>query len=317
MPPRGRSLEPCLRAKRDASIPPESWQSNSPCGQKRVSDLPFALAWNTPHFASESGIDYGIFMRQAHFDAAATAQRMLRDWRALHALTEDWQNRILRSSLPRPAAIRAINALAPLTANTLYTRDGRIVFFCRQKTILEPRLPCPILTRFSLHCSPFSRALLHSICASLRTLQTVSGLMSGTLGNPEIALDVPGETASQLQHVSPLEIPHVLSAFEVTATFINQAALFVQQTGDREFLRAYYPVLKRGAEEIRKESLPPDPFSHCSRERSITWHGCGSIGRKRNSSAVSGAGASSQRSPLPYAFLQKSAFSMLQPLTAC
>lgn len=227
-------------------------------------DLPFVVAWHTPHFVSQIGGDYGHYYQAATENAAATARHLAREWRPLHALTEEWQNRILFSNLPRPAAKRVINALAPLTANTLYTRDERLVFFSDAEayggtsaSLTESHALFPMLLAF------FPRLAAQHL-RQFAALQAPSGLVPATLGDIETSLEVPSADSVLPLKPSSAEPPRTLDLYHANITFLLEMALFVQQTGDREFLKTFYPQIMRCAEALNTEQMPRDETHNTS-----------------------------------------------------
>ena len=91
-------------------------------------DLPFSVSWFLPHLATPGGEDVGHYYEVAFASAEEAGRQLLEDWTSLYGLTEEWQKRLLFSNLPRWSARRIINSVAPLTANTVHTRDGRFAF---------------------------------------------------------------------------------------------------------------------------------------------------------------------------------------------
>jgi len=227
---------------------------------KESLDLPFVVAWHTPHFVSQIGGDYGHYYQAAAEDAATTARYLAREWRPLHALTEEWQNRIVFSNLPHPAAKRVINALAPLTANTLYTRDERLVFFSEAEayggtsaSLTESHAIFPMLLAF------FPRLAAQHL-RQFAALQAPSGLLPITLGDTEKSLEVPNANPALPSPPNTTEPPRTLEVFLANAAFLLEMTQFVQQTGDREFLKTLYPQIKRCAEALKTVNLPQDNF---------------------------------------------------------
>lgn len=91
-------------------------------------DVPFAIAWTSPHRYAPSGEDLGYYYQIAFADSYAAARYLLDNWSALYGLTEEWQKRLLGSNLPLWMTRRLINSAASLSTTALHTRDGRFVW---------------------------------------------------------------------------------------------------------------------------------------------------------------------------------------------
>ncbi len=93
-----------------------------------ATEIPFAVSWYVKHLKTPQGEDVGHYYEVPFAGAQDAARQLLEDWRSLYGLTEEWQKRLTFSNLPVWEARRIINAAAPLTANTIHTRDGRFAF---------------------------------------------------------------------------------------------------------------------------------------------------------------------------------------------
>jgi uncharacterized protein (DUF608 family) len=91
-------------------------------------DVPFAVAWTSPHRYAPSGEDLGYYYQLAFSDSRAVARYALDNWSTLTSLTDEWQKRLLGANLPLWMSRRLINSAAPLSTAALHTRDGRFVW---------------------------------------------------------------------------------------------------------------------------------------------------------------------------------------------
>ena len=91
-------------------------------------EIPFAVAWHTPHYYTLSGVDYGRYDAKLFADAPKAGRALLSEWRSLLALTEEWQQSLRFSNLPRWLVRRLISSVTPLQTNTLHTEDGKFAF---------------------------------------------------------------------------------------------------------------------------------------------------------------------------------------------
>jgi uncharacterized protein (DUF608 family) len=91
---------------------------------KESRDIAFSIAWDTPRMYVKSGKEYGHFY-QLNFDNASEIGRYLLENRQSNcALIDDWQNKLLESSLPRWLSAKLINDAHVLFTNTILTRDA-------------------------------------------------------------------------------------------------------------------------------------------------------------------------------------------------
>ena len=86
-------------------------------------DVPFAVAWYTPRLNTIEGGDYGHYYQNLWPDSYRVARALLTEWHSLLALTEEWQQRILFSNLPRWLARRLIDSVTPITTHSIFTKD--------------------------------------------------------------------------------------------------------------------------------------------------------------------------------------------------
>jgi uncharacterized protein (DUF608 family) len=92
--------------------------------ERETRELAFAVAWYTPRLYTDSGAEYGHIYEKTFEDANAVGRYALENRLSLRALTEEWQNRLLRSSLPGWLSRKIVNDAAPLFTHTILTRDS-------------------------------------------------------------------------------------------------------------------------------------------------------------------------------------------------
>jgi hypothetical protein len=246
-------------------------------------DLPFAVAWYTPHLNTGEGGDYGHFYQTLWPNSYAAARALLTEWHSLLALTEEWQERILFSNLPRWLARRLINSVSPLATHSVYTRDGT---FALLDEVGAPALrgPAPPADRdaavppastpdFGLGprpARPGSRliSLTHRLAISglltdffpqlsareLRMFMArlaADGSLPSSLGDVDRIIGAPkaGSLAAVEETLvlsnGPAAPSRTEQAVEDTSSFLLETAQYVLRTGDREFLRATFPAVRR------------------------------------------------------------------------
>lgn len=105
-----------------------------------IIEIPFAVSWYQPHHYLSSGEDAGHYYQRVFSSANSTGRRLLEDWRSLLGLTEEWQQRLTYSNLPRWMVRRFIASTVPLTTSTVHTRDGRFALIGTVGPPLSPHL---------------------------------------------------------------------------------------------------------------------------------------------------------------------------------
>ncbi|MCW3052585.1 MAG: putative bile acid beta-glucosidase, partial [Chthonomonadales bacterium] len=192
-------------------------------------DVPFAVAWTSPHRYAPSGEDLGHYYQVAFADSHAVARYLLDNWSALYGLTEEWQKRLLSSNIPLWMSRRAINSAAALSTATLHTRDGRFVW---QGEPGAPDLP-----------------LTSAAPESLEQREARLGAFGLTLSLfPQLAAQAVRHAGGQIAlHAGP-------PAPDAAADYTLLLAQYALGTNDPAFLQREYPHLRRAIAAL----LPPD-----------------------------------------------------------
>lgn len=217
-------------------------------------EVPFALAWYTPRHYALNGAEYGHLYEKSFVDAPGVARYALSNRRSLAALTEEWQNRLLRSSLPGWLARKMINDAHVLATNTVLTRDSGVD---------APDAGTPILALLSnpgahggraaplderLYAHPLVTAMFPGLewlaLSRIATTTSPVGALPRYPGDAEGALlpDPPSAGASATDLAGPADV----------AALVAQTARFFLWTGDRQFLGQQYPALKRAVERVAR-----------------------------------------------------------------
>jgi uncharacterized protein (DUF608 family) len=230
-------------------------------------ELPFAVAWYAPHHWLSNGEDAAHFYQNIYADAGQAARQLLDQWSSLHALTEEWQKRLTYSNLPRWLARRLINTVASLTADSVYTQDGRFA-------LLPGVAPLPpgiavgppdagaeaqSDTRQHLAASALLLALFPQLHAQFLTQRAATAEASGAvppltggdlpdLLGPPVLTDLPGKAV-----VVPASVPagappaNLMAApIDSNSAYVLEAAQYALWTGDLPLLKSIYPGV-RGA----------------------------------------------------------------------
>ncbi|KAG8526088.1 uncharacterized protein KY384_000080 [Bacidia gigantensis] len=150
-------------------------------------EIPFSVAWRTPRYYTQSGVDYRRYDSARWADAPKAARDLLENWRSLLALTLEWQESLTFSNLPRPLVRDLINSVTPLQTNTLHTADDKFAWF--SGGIFGPLSP-------NTKQAGAAESLLSAFFPNLQNQRT-----GGTI-DTEYSLDTPNPTSAK-SNVSP------------------------------------------------------------------------------------------------------------------
>ena len=203
-------------------------------------EVPFAVAWTTPHRYAPSGEDLGHYYQIGFADSHAVARYLLDNWSALYSLTEEWQKRLLASSIPLWMTRRLINSAAPLSTTALHTRDGRFVWQG------EPGAPDLPLT--------------------LQPPEAVEQRESRLGAFSMVLAFFPALAAQEVRHAgSRLALHTGPPAPDEAANYTLLLAQYALWTNDAAFLQREYPHLRRALAALlpaeTDSGLEPDPQS--------------------------------------------------------
>ncbi len=216
-----------------------------------VADLPFVVAWYLPHTVGPGGEEIGRYYQNVFTDAADAGRRALADWDSLYALTEDWQERLTFSNLPRPIVKRLIDSVAPLTTRTLISRDGRFTLLPGPSDEQGKEAARCRLATDALLLAFFPRLAFQSL-----TQQAALYLKTGSLP-PALGLAALGppiatagdETAEPRPASAPP--PSAKSPAPITdSAFVLEVAEAALWTGDHDLLEKVLPAMHGVLEEL-------------------------------------------------------------------
>jgi len=217
-------------------------------------EIPFAVAWFTPRLYTLDGAEYGHFYQKVFADAPAVARYVLQNRLAFAALTDEWQRRLLRSTLPPWLVQRLINDASILATNTVYTRDSGLA-----GTQAGPSL-------FAVLAQPGvdenlgamdSRLYAHALLAALfprqdvRELEQFAAIQTPAGAIPRFDCRLDAGIATGPAGGSSAGAGAVGSS----ASFAYQVAQYFAWTGDRRFLDRFYPVAKHALEFAASRTL--------------------------------------------------------------
>jgi uncharacterized protein (DUF608 family) len=223
----------------------------------RFVEAPFAVTWNMPHCYTSTQEDLGHYYSIRFPTAASAAQHLLSDRLSLQALTDEWQNRLLFSDLPRPLARTIINSVSPLVTHSVLCKDGRFA-------LLE-HTGSPESADAGSHDAGNLLSLVDRLAVSglvttlfphldaqeLAEFATAEGRMGRipmTLGS--LAAGVPSAIGrSPLgRHPGPTRL--VTADILSTSAFTIQLAQYVDWTGDGAFLLQHFRTARRAIDAI-------------------------------------------------------------------
>ena len=239
--------------------------------ENETREFPFAVAWHTPRFYSLDGAEYGHYYEKSFDDAVEAGRYALENRQSFLALLDEWQNRILRSSLPGWFTREVMNDAAVLFTNTILTKNGG----------LGGTEPGPfrfgLIDRRNASGAQIGaldrRYLAHSLLLNwfpalddlelnaLSSRQSSSGALQAALGDLE-------------QGFSSGEVAEGSTDSEVVASYAFQVLRRHRWTGDQKFLDRYYPSVKHAIQEMARKSggtraaSPPEDVSTQSRNAS-------------------------------------------------
>jgi uncharacterized protein (DUF608 family) len=225
-------------------------------------DLPYAVAWYAPHHWLANGQDVGHYYQNLYDDAPQAARLLLDEWPALYALTEEWQKRLTFSNLPRWMARRLINSVAPLTADSVLTRDGRFALTPGVTALPEGVTPAPpdrnaeaeAATREHLAANalllsffPQLDAQMLRQCAADVAAYGVAPPLAGQdpgvlLGSPTQEVTFPTFEALVAPSFTPVSSEDLMAApLDSSSAYVLETAQYAFWTGDLDFVRQMLP----------------------------------------------------------------------------
>jgi uncharacterized protein (DUF608 family) len=243
-------------------------------------EIAFAVSWYTPRLWTLGGQEYGHSYENGFEDAVQVARYALQNRLTLTALTDDWQKRLLRSSLPGWLTARLINDSSTLFTNTVLTQDNG----------LGGSQPGP--GPFAMLESPadaggtlgamdhriVSHGLLTSLfpslsLAELRSFkegQGTSGAIPRSVGNINQNIGgspVPNSGGERRESAfTPIALQELGAGGppDVSAGYAYQVYRYFQATGDQRFLDEFYPSAKHAIQFLgkladRSDGLPAGP----------------------------------------------------------
>lgn len=232
-------------------------------------EVPFAIAWNAPPAPAQTGTNDGLYYQRLFPDSTVAARALLSEWRSLLTLTQEWQDRLLTSNLPRWLSRRLINSATPLFTHSLHAREGRFTLLDVVSAAMPPdkekegAQPVPLSDRrevIGTSATLRERAAAGDLLlcffphlearalAQFAATQTEQGLF------PRNATEAAHLSATALASTSPGE-PHALTPDDVddVTEFALQLARYVAWTGDLAFLEQYLPNARRALAAVLQQ----------------------------------------------------------------
>ena len=224
-----------------------------PLRDRETREVTFGVAWFTQRYWTVTGEEYGHYYEMGFQGAAQVARYALENRLALAALTDDWQQKLLRSNLPRWVAERLINDAAPLTTNTVLTRPNKTLHY-----VIMPDLSPPGQLGATVQ-RPIYQWLLECWYPELDAseLMAIADLQSPTGHLPESL----GDLAHGFRHEPDITLGHS-SALDTANAFTLMMWRHAQATADQHFLDGLYPAAKHAIQaEAGLGQAPDDPRS--------------------------------------------------------
>jgi uncharacterized protein (DUF608 family) len=258
--------------------------------ERETRELAFVVAWYTPRLYTDSGAEYGHIYEKTFDDANAVGRYALENRLSLRALTEEWQNRLLRSSLPGWLARKIVNDASPLFTHTILTRDSGLggtkpgpPLFAVLGTTGEGALG--LMDRRLISHGLFS-AFFPSL--DVQELRQFVGAQASTGAVPRLdgALDevIGGPIGPDLKEAHT-------DAPDAACSYAFQIAKLYRWTGDQAFLDQYYPSAKHAIEFVATrdkdgDGIPEGPSTFSSEDgggyvyNATLWLGTLKVGKQ-------------------------------------
>jgi hypothetical protein len=227
-----------------------------PLAARQSVNIAFTVTWHTPRFYSAAGVEYGHYYEKTFDDALQVGRYVLESRQPFAALTEEWQNAILRSSLPPVIAHRVIDDTALLLTRTVMTRD----------TGGPEDKPGP--WRFGVLAGATSKAMLLGDLAGSRYYASMLASLYPELSGRELhsyaAMQAgSGELRSAYGSVDAgilapegADAPPTARDSETLAAWAYRLLMTFKRTGDQRLMDELYPSAKRAAEAFVRAPAP-------------------------------------------------------------
>jgi uncharacterized protein (DUF608 family) len=227
---------------------------------RETREIPFAVAWYTPRLYTLGGTEFGHLYEKNFDDALDVGRYALENRQNLLATTEEWQNRLTRSSLPSWLSRKIINDAYILSTNTILTRDsgaggtipGPPLFALLENPAVSPGAFGNMDERMlgSALTSTWFPGLDVQELRQFSKLQVSNGALPRTGGSLDDGISKDPGGASPLDNqIQPA----------VVASYLFQVARLYRWTGDQAFLDRFYPSLKHAMEYALSLSRPEHP----------------------------------------------------------
>ncbi|MEP6755545.1 MAG: GH116 family glycosyl-hydrolase [Chthonomonadales bacterium] len=219
-------------------------------------EVPFAFCWYTPRLYVLGGEEYGHLYQKNFDDAWDIGIYALSDRESLTALTEEWMNKILRSSLPDWFQSMLFQSAEMVGRDTILTRD---------KGTPTPDTGLPIFGVLERSSSigtsqignEWERMIgSHPLAAFYPFSEPVD--LNIALEHHSVTGRVPSHSGVWEQIVGGLPEDWIkeLDTAGPTIAYTIRVARFYRETGDHLFLDRFYPSVKHALERLI--ALPAD-----------------------------------------------------------
>lgn len=236
-------------------------------------ELPFVVAWHTPRLYALDGAEYGHYYEKSFEDAVEVGRYALDNRQTNLALLDEWQNRLLRCSLPGWFTRQVMNDASVLFTRTILTDDsghggtdpGPFRFAFLDEAPDEKMSLGSVHNRYLAHQAVMTWFPQLDILelGDYASRQRPSGALVDSLGSLEQGF-IPDESVQE----SPSG-----SVAETVASYTIQVLSRFRWTGDQRFLDRFYPSVKHAVENLAAQATEPrdetslqtDPSHHRSR----------------------------------------------------
>lgn len=210
---------------------------------RETAEIPFVFAWHIPRRYTLGAQEYGHYYERAFESARDVAVHALDNRLSLAALTEEWQQRLLRSSLPTWFARMLVTDCQALSRATLLTRDSSGAEGAPGPALFVT-MPNPVQSADA--SSLEARLGAHALLSALFPAQEAQELRQiASAQAPDGSLPDPVANADRDLLPPPPEASKGPARLLPAAAFVVQVAHLLRRSDSTRLRNELYPPAKR------------------------------------------------------------------------
>lgn len=227
--------------------------------ERETAEIPFVFAWHTPRRYTLGRHEYGHYYERAFESARDVAVHALDNRLALAALTEEWQQRLLRASLPAWFARMLITDCQALSRTTLLTRDSSGPEGAAGPALFAT-MPNPVQSADA--SSLEARLGAHALLSALFPAQEAQELRQiASAQAPDGSLPDPAANVDQDLLPPPAEASRGPARLQPAAAFVVQVAHLLRRSDSTRLRNELYPPAKRALAWLATQQQLPEAAS--------------------------------------------------------